>query len=127
MAVYDIAIIRPREGEFEAVRQAILTEAVGSHSEPGIRVWSLFQATQEGICSLNSEGKLNYKLRDIDPILFTIEKYEDEEAYQAHLQTPWCNAASGEVLSRIAEPVKIYHFTTNYTADMGPKGDFEAA
>jgi quinol monooxygenase YgiN len=123
MAVYDVAIITPKEGELEAVRQAILTEAEGSHSEHGIKVWTLFQASQEGLCSLNEDGSLHYQLRDIPPVLFTIEKYDDEEAYQAHLKTPWCNAASGEVLPRVAAPVKIYHLTTNHTAHMGPKGD----
>ncbi len=123
MAVYDVAIITPKEGQLEAVRQAILTEAQGCHTEEGIEVWTLFQATQEGLCSLNEDGSLNYELRDIHPVLFTIEKYTDEEAYQAHLKTPWCNTASGEVLTRIAEPVKIYHLTANHTAHMGPKGD----
>jgi quinol monooxygenase YgiN len=123
MAVYDVAIITPKKGELEAVREAIVKEAAASHTEKGIKVWTLFEATQEGLCSLNEDGSLNYELRDISPVLFTIEKYDDEEAYQAHLKTPWCNETSAIVLPRVAAPVKIYHLTTNHTVDLGPKGD----
>lgn len=123
MSVYDISIITPKAGEIDAVREALLQEAVKTYTEPGVERWVVLEATQEGVASLNAEGNLDYELRTTEPILVTIEKYVDEDAYQAHCSSPWCNTASAAVLPRVSEPVRIFHFDRNATAASARKGD----
>jgi quinol monooxygenase YgiN len=100
VSVVVVAVITPKPGEEEAVREAILESIPQVHEEPGCELYALHEALHEG----TGEFVL-------------VERWASREALATHGQAPALTALGAALAGKVAGPPQVRRL------DAVPAGD----
>ena len=82
----------PKEGAFDEAKSILENMVVNSRTEPGCRIYDLFEAH-------DIEGR--------GGVLCLVERYEDDDALLAHRATDYYKDYRARIMDLLAQPIEV--------------------